>query len=62
MGITFDPAKNASNMRKHGVSLAEADGVLDDSMALTVEDARGAGEQRMVTLGMNLFDVLMVVV
>ena len=60
--VTFDPAKNASNVRKHGVSLSEADGVLEDPLGLTIEDARSTGEQRMVTLGVNLFGVLMVVV
>jgi uncharacterized DUF497 family protein len=62
MGISFDPAKNASNIRKHGVSLSEADGVLEDPLGLTIEDARSTGEQRLVTLGVNLFGVLMVVV
>ena len=27
----FDPKKNAINLRKHGVSLAEGDGVLNDT-------------------------------
>ncbi|HEX8896354.1 MAG TPA: BrnT family toxin, partial [Terriglobales bacterium] len=27
---TFDPEKNAANIAKHGVSLAEGDGVLHD--------------------------------
>jgi len=35
---SFDPAKNASNLRKHGVSLADADGVLSDPLAITIED------------------------
>jgi len=35
----FDAKKNATNIRKHGISLAEADGVLNDPLALTVEDA-----------------------
>jgi uncharacterized DUF497 family protein len=28
MGISLDPSRNASSVRKHGVSLSEADGVL----------------------------------
>ena len=28
--VTFDPKKNAANLKKHGVSLAEGDGVLND--------------------------------
>lgn len=59
---TFDPAKDAENRLKHGVSLAEGDGVLSDPLALTIEDDSSEGEQRFVTVGMNLFGKLMVVV
>lgn len=62
MPVDFDPQKDAANVRKHGVSLAEGDGVLNDPLALTVEDAAAAGEQRFVTIGMNTFGTLMVVV
>jgi len=48
--------------RKHGVSLSEGDGVLSDPLALTVEDDSAEGEQRFVTIGMNVFGTLMVVV
>lgn len=34
--IEFDPGKDAANVKKHGVSLAEGDGVLNDSLALTI--------------------------
>lgn len=44
------------------MSLAEGDGVLNDPLALTIEDAMAAGEQRLVTIGMNAFGTLMVVV
>ncbi len=44
------------------MSLAEDDGVLNDPLALTVEDDAAAGEQRFVTIGMNTFGVLMVVI
>jgi uncharacterized DUF497 family protein len=33
MRFTFDPAKAASNLKKHGVSFADAEGVLDDPLA-----------------------------
>lgn len=62
MEIEFDPGKNAINLRKHGVSLADADGVLDDPLALSVEDRSADGEQRFVTIGMNLFAQLRIVV
>ena len=44
------------------MSLSEGDGVLNDPLALTVEDAPAEGEQRFVTIGMNAFGSLMVVV
>ena len=58
----FDPKKDAANLRKHGVSLSEGDGVLNDPLALTVEDKTADCEQRFVTIGMNVFGSLMVVV
>jgi uncharacterized DUF497 family protein len=36
MSTAFDPKKNAINLCKHGVSLSEGDGVLNDSFAVTV--------------------------
>jgi uncharacterized DUF497 family protein len=59
---TFDPKKNDINLRKHGVSLAEGDGVLNDPLALTIEDDSAQGEQRFVSIGMNTFGRLRVVV
>jgi hypothetical protein len=58
----FDPRKDAANVRKHGVSLSEGDGVLNDPLALTVEDDAAEGERRFVTLGTNAFGSLMVVI
>ena len=62
MGITFDPKKEAANVRKPGVSLTEGDGVLNDPMALTIEDTSAVGEQRFVTIGANAFGHLGIVV
>ena len=62
MSANFDPKKDAANVKKHGVSLSEGDGVLNDLLAFTVEDDSAEGEQRFVTIGMNLFGILMVVV
>jgi uncharacterized protein len=59
---TFDPKKDAANLKKHGVSLAEGDGVLCDPLAMTIEDVSAEGEQRFVTVGANTFGSLMVVV
>ena len=62
MPSSFDPKKDAANRRKHSVSLAEGDGVLNDPLALTVEDLSAQGEQRFVSIGMNVFGELRVVV
>ena len=62
MSAEFDPKKDAANIKKHGVSLSEGDGVLNDPLALTVEDDAAEGEQRFVTIGINAFGSLMVVV
>lgn len=62
MSADFDPKKDAANLQKHGVSLSEGDGVLNDPLAITVEDDTAEGEQRFVTVGTNVFGSLMVVV
>ena len=62
MESTFDPNKNAENLRKHGVSLADGDGVLNDPLAVTVEDDSSESEQRFVSIGMNTLGQLRIVV
>lgn len=62
MPSSFDPKKETANLRKHGISLAEGDGVLNDPLALTVEDVAATGEQRFVSIGMNVFGQLRLVV
>jgi len=62
MPSTFDPAKDAANLRKHAISLAEGDGVLNDPLALTIEDSSSQDEQRFISIGMNVFGKLRVVV
>ena len=62
MSANFDPKKDAVNLKRHGVSLSEGDGVLNDPLALTVEDDSAEGEHRFVTIGMNLLGSLMVVI
>jgi uncharacterized protein len=51
MEFEFDPRKAATNLRKHGVSLADAEPVFYDDRALTREDADASGEARFVTVG-----------
>lgn len=39
--------------KKHGVSFADAEGVLEDPLALTVRDPDSEGEIRFITIGMG---------
>lgn len=51
MAFEFDPKKAATNLRKHGVSLADVEPVFHDNQALTREDVDANGEARFVTVG-----------
>jgi uncharacterized protein len=62
MAISFDPTRDAANRKKHGVSLADGDGVLNDPLELTIEDSSSQGEQRFISIGMNVLGELRVVV
>ena len=62
MRYSFDPAKQASNLKKHGFDLADAWEVIESGATVTFEDRRFAyGEERFVTLG-PLDDVLVAIV
>ena len=60
MAVRLDPAKAVANLRKHGVSLADAEGVLFDPLALTVEDRDARDERRLVTIGIGSAGELLV--
>ncbi len=62
MRFSPDAAKAASNLRKHGVSFADAEGVLQDPLGVTVEDPDAEGEQRFVSIGLGSAGELLVVV
>jgi len=62
MARNFDSDKDAANVVKHGLSLVEGEGVLNDPLGLTVEDDSSAGESRWVTLGMNAGGEILVAV
>ena len=51
MKVTFDPAKDAANMAKHGVSLTEAAGFEWGTAVVWPDTRRDYGEARMVALG-----------
>lgn len=61
--ITFDHAKNAANLSKHGVALAEAASLEWDSAIFWTDTRRDYGEVRMVAIGyigLRLFCVIFV--
>ena len=60
MDIEYDPNKNRKNIASHGISFAEVDAVFFDAMAITVQD-NDHNEQRMITLGMDTIDRIIVV-
>lgn len=58
----YDPRKAAANLRKHGVSFTDAEGVLADPLALTIPDASADGETRYASIGLGSAGELLVVV
>ena len=62
MSVEFDPAKAASNLRKHRVSFAHAEQALRDAFAVTITDPDSADELRLVNLGMDALGRILVVV
>lgn len=62
MGSKFDPEKDAANIAKHGLSLVEGDGVLNDPLGLTIEDDSSHDGFRWITIGANIAGELLVVV
>lgn len=57
----WDESKANDNKSKHGISFADTFAVFDDPNAVTLEDSR-KGEQRYVTIGMDAFGRILVVV
>lgn len=57
----WDSAKARSNYAKHAVHFADAVAVFTDDMAITIEDD-DPGEERFVTIGMDVLGRLLVVV
>lgn len=62
MRVLWDPDKAARNLAKHGVRFGDAELVLYDPHAVTVEDEAAAGEQRFVTIGVDALGSVLVVV
>ena len=50
--VEFDPAKEARNRAKHGVSLARAAEFEDDALRIVSDERFAYGERRFVAYGM----------
>jgi hypothetical protein len=57
----WDRNKDRLNQRKHGIAFADTFAVFEDPNALTLEDFE-QGEERYVTMGVDCFGRLLVVV
>ena len=58
----FDPAKEAENLRKHGVPFADAEGVFYDVLAIHASDPDAQGEERSMAVGLGSAGQLLVVI
>jgi uncharacterized protein len=60
--FTWDPAKAAVNLRKHGVSFLEASTAFADPLSTTIPDPdHSVGEERFVLMGLSDRQRLLVV-
>jgi uncharacterized DUF497 family protein len=59
--LEWDPRKAADNLLKHGADFADAVGVFEDPLAITVFEDSPA-EQRWVAIGRDFLDRTVVVV
>jgi uncharacterized protein len=62
MRFQFDPTKAASNLKKHGVSFADAEGVFADPLAAHRTDPDSEGEERFIALGVGSAGHVLVVI
>jgi uncharacterized protein len=62
MQFTWDKRKAASNLKKHGISFAEAASVLGDPMSVTFPDPdHSTDEERFITIGQSATGRVMLV-
>jgi len=61
MGYEWDPNKAITNIEKHGIDFADAVTVFDDLNAVTIDDP-DYEEQRFITIAMDAFGRILVVV
>ncbi len=58
----WDPAKARTNQRKHRIDFADAVAVFADEQAITLPDDEHIIEKRYVTIGMDAFGRILVVI
>ena len=61
MKYQWEKNKAASNLQKHGIEFADAVSVFSDDLAISIPDNR-FDEDRFVTIGMDAFGRILVVV
>jgi hypothetical protein len=61
MSYEWDPSKAIANIEKHGIDFADAVTVFDDLNAVTIDDP-DYEEQRFITIAMDAFGRILVVV
>jgi len=59
--LKWEPTKAIANIRKHGIEFADAATIFDDELATTLSDD-SRDETRYVTIGVDMFGRLLVVV
>lgn len=60
--FTWDPAKAAANLRKHGISFMEASTAFADPLSITIPDPdHSVSEERFVLIGLSHRQHLVVV-
>ena len=62
MKFQFDPAKAKSNLNKHDVSFADAEGIFYDPLAIQKVDPYAEREERWVAVGMGSAGQILVAV
>jgi uncharacterized DUF497 family protein len=62
MRFQFDQEKAKSNLKKHKVSFADAEGVFYDPLAIHDEDIDSEGESRFIAIGMGCNSQILVVI
>ena len=62
MRFQYDPSKAASNLKKHGVSFADAEGVFFDHWQFISWTPDSEDEERFIAVGMGSAGIILVVV